>query len=442
MQSGFRHPKSLQAESLENRLMLSTVPPTVTGINVSSSQWDSAFIAHLENSNLGTAGYSIPVGSSQQLESLPWTTLNEVRITFSEDVNIKRQDLSITGVSAGSYETSDFFYDPATMTAVWTLTSDLAVGDRVHLDLDGSSSTAVQDLDGNILDGEWTDEVSTYASGDGTAGGDFEFSFNVLKGDTLANELVDYYDYYYTRYAEGYEIGDAAYNIRYDIDGDGTIEQADWEEVLDNLWATLPSGTPPGAVNDAPTTTGFDLLPVTDRQNDQTINLHQIFDDAETPDNSLTYTIVSQSDASHFDSVSINPSTGVLSINATDNQSISGRSEIVVQATDAAGLSVQATLTVDLDYTNQAPVISNYHAVHYGFGTWTVTGQVTDADDDVVGMIVELSGVVDGRAVVQEDGYFYFTFILQSNDWGYEYAEVTDPHGATSNTVGTFVGLT
>lgn len=442
MHNASRHLRNLRGESLESRLMLSTVPPTVTDVNVSSSQWDSAFVAHLETSNLGTAGYSIPVGSSQQLESLPWTTLDEVHITFSEDVNIKRQDLSITGVAAGPYTTSDFFYDPATKTAVWTLTSSLAAGDRVHLDLDGSSSTAVQDLDGNVLDGEWTDEVSTYSSGNGSAGGDFEFSFNVLQGDAIASALVDYYDYYYTRYAEGYGIGDSGYDLRYDIDGNGFIEQADWEEVLDNLWATLPSGTPPGAVNDAPTTSGFDLLAITDRQNDHTIDLNQIFDDAETPDTSLTYTIVSQSNASHFDSVSINSSTGALSLNATDNQSLSGRSEIVIQATDAAGLSVQSTLTVDLDYTNQAPIISNYHAVNNGFGVWTVSGQVTDSDDDVVGMIVELYGLVDGRAVVQEDGYFYLTFFLQSNEWGYESAEVTDPHGATSNTAATFVGLT
>ena len=438
----YKRSRNLCAEFLEQRLMLSTVPPKVVDVNVSSSQWHSAFVGHLESSNLGTSGYSIPVGSSQQLESLPWTTIDEVRITFSEDVNLKRQDLSITGASAGVYETNTFFYDPATKTAVWTLSDSLAAGDRVHLDLDGSSSTAVQDLDGNVLDGEWTDGVSTYDSGNGTAGGDFEFSFNVLKGDAIASDLVDYYDYYYTRYAEGYGIGDSGYDLRYDIDGDGFIEQADWEEVLDNLWATLPSGTPPGAINDAPTTSGFDLLTITDRQSDHTIDLNAIFDDAETPDASLTYTIVSQSNASHFDSVNINPSTGVLSINATDNQSLSGRSEIVVQATDAAGLSVEATLTVDLDYANQAPVISNYHAVQDAFGSWTVSGHVTDSDDDVVGMIVTLYGVVDGRAVVQEDGYFYFTFVLQSNEWGYEYAQVSDPQGATSNIVSTFVGLT
>ncbi len=431
---------SLCLEPLENRLMLSTVPPTVSDVNVSGSQWTGPFIDYLETSGLGNDGYSIPVGSSAQLTSLPWTNLDRISITFSEDVNVDFNDLSISGVTNTTYDVDHFFYDPQTRVATWTLDTPIAAGERIHLDLDGDGVDPVEDLDGNTLDGEWTDEVSTYTSGNGTAGGDFEFSFNVLEGDAVASNLVDYFDYIYTRLAEGLGTEDPGYSHFYDIDGSGAIEQADWQEVLNHLWATLPTGTPPGAINDAPTTIGFDLVAITDRVADTTVSLHDAFDDAEDPDSALTYSIRSQTNANLFDNVSINPANGVLTLNAAATGS--GRSRIVIVATDTSGLSVQSTVTADVDYVNQPPVISNYLGVDLGSGVWQITGVVSDPDNDVEGWIVELGGVFETRVVVQADGTFSYTTILDPNDWGTEYATTSDPYDAPSNIVGVFIGLT
>ena len=443
-------------EPLESRLLLSIVPPTVTDVTVSSTQWSESFLDYLETSSLGSGGYSIPVGSSAQSNTLPWIDLDQVRITFSEDVNVQANDLSITGVVNTTYAVSHFFYDPQTKVATWTLETPITAGERLHLDLDGDGVDPVQDLDGNILDGEWVDQVSTYQSGDGTAGGDFEFRFNVLEGDAIASNLVDYFDYIYTRLAEGYEVGDAGYNPFYDVDGNGAIETADWQEVLAHLWSTLPSGTPPGVVDDAPTTIGFDLVQITDRDADVTISLYDVFDDLEDSDADLTYSISGNTNPELFDIVSIDSETGILKLNAAGSEASSfasgqfaamsslpsGRSIITITATDTNGLSVSTTLTADIDYQNQAPVISDYLGVSLGSNVWAISGTVTDADDDVEGLIVELSGVFDARVAVQSDGTFYFTVILSPAMYGWESAITVDQHGTISNSPDVYIGLT
>ena len=59
---------------------------------------------------------------------------------------------------------------------------------------------------GNALDGEWTDGVSTYPSGNGIAGGNFEFHFNVLGGDVNADDKVDNSDMIQVRIRRGRQL--------------------------------------------------------------------------------------------------------------------------------------------------------------------------------------------------------------------------------------------
>src|SRR5690242_11835130 len=106
-----RHPiVNRPFEVLEPRLALSA-SPTVVGVEVASTSWNSSFHDHLENQGLGQFGYAIPAGSSQQ-KSLPWTSLDQIYITFSEDINIDANDLALTGVNASQYGIADFMYDP------------------------------------------------------------------------------------------------------------------------------------------------------------------------------------------------------------------------------------------------------------------------------------------------------------------------------------------
>lgn len=430
---------NLRLESLEQRLLLSTVPPTVTGVEVSSSSWGQPFLDYLQTSGLGDHGYAIPVGSSSQSTNLPWSNLDQVSITFSEDVHVQASDLSLSGATNTDYQFSHFFYDPVEKVATWTLDAPLAAQERVLIDLDGDGSNPVEDLDGNILDGEWTDEVSNFESGNGTAGGDFEFRFNVLDADAYATGNVDYIDYIYIRYAVGQDTTDPGYNLRYDLDGSGTIKDSDWQHAITQLWTTLPAGAPSGVGNDAPTTNGFDLLKITDRNADTIISLDAVFDDYEDPDSALTYSISSQTNGGLFDSVSINPASGDLSLNAA--ASGSGRSTITIAATDSGGLTVESSLTVDVDRINQPPVISDYFVGPIGGFVWEFSGTVTDADDDVEGFVVELTGLFDQRVAVRDDGSFYFQRIILPGESDWEIVTTVDPHGEISNSPFAWAGI-
>jgi hypothetical protein len=91
----------------------------------------------------------------------------------------------------------------------------------------------VTDVEGNPLDGEWTNPVSLsttsalvseFPSGDGTAGGDFIFIATLLPGDANLDGVVNTADASIIYYHWGYQnalFSDADFN------GDGTVNGAD-----------------------------------------------------------------------------------------------------------------------------------------------------------------------------------------------------------------------
>ena len=424
-------------ESLESRLMLSGTPPTVVDVNVSSTSWSSAFVSYLESNSLGTNGYSIPVGSSAQLDPLPWNNIDLIRITFSEDVNVDAADLSISGIAPTAYTFEDFLYDPQTHVATWTLPTAFN-RNRILLDLDANGIDPIEDLDGNVLDGDWTNESSTYNSGDGTAGGDFEFLFNVLPGDVDGYGGVQLQDHTSVLNDVDNNTNSSNYDPKYDVDGDGNIEYQDADFVFGRIGDTQYSGDPAGLFNDAPTTSGLEHVDIDDDAVDVAISLFSVFDDAESSSNGLTYTVVNNSDSSLFDSVSIDQAEGELILNTAAGAS--GRAEITIRATDAGGLVVETTQWVDVDYVNQAPVIT-ISAEYVGGYSWVITGTVTDADDDVEGWLVEFTGIATARAYVDSDGNYKAAVILDPGQIGWLYCMTTDPHEEDSNNPGVYIGL-
>ncbi|MEX0641980.1 MAG: hypothetical protein WD468_04730 [Pirellulales bacterium] len=422
---------------LERRDLLSAAP-TVVAVEVASTSWSETFVDYLQTSGQGEEGYSIPKGSSAQSASLTWTNLDQIKIKFSKDVIIDSADLSLSGVNTTAYGFSNFHYDPQTRFATWTLSSPLDK-DRLRLDLDAGGADPVRDLDENTLDGEWTNNVST-VSGNGTAGGDFQFNFNVLPTDVNNSANITSYDYIYIRQLEGKSTTSPGYIAKRDIDGSGLIDSTDWQEAIDRYFETLPTGSPAGTSNDAPTTSGFELVQISDASVDVAISLSSNFGDAESGGSGLTYSILSNSNSSLFDTASVNQSSQELVLNAASG--VSGRATIIVRATDAGGLFVDTPITVDVDRENQAPVISNYFISYAGAGTWIVEGDVTDPDDDVSDFIVQFFNVFVTRSAVDENGHFEFAIILDENEWGFEYAVTFDPHGLQSNTDSCEVGLT
>ena len=104
------------------------------------------------------------------------------------------------------------------------------------------------------LDGEWvnpstaTPAGDTYPSGDGTAGGDFNFRINVLRGDTNGDQQVNALDVadvkkrLLRRPGDGVT-GSNAYSIFADLNTDGVINALDVASVkgrLNTRISTLP----------------------------------------------------------------------------------------------------------------------------------------------------------------------------------------------------------
>ncbi|HEY4312958.1 MAG TPA: Ig-like domain repeat protein [Pirellulales bacterium] len=179
-------------EALEPRYLFSaaSLVPEVTNVVVAGTSWSPAFVSSLAADGLGNGGYSIPVGSSAQLDSLPWQNLNQIKISFNENVLVQPSALTLISLQGGNVTFGPMLFDQSTSTVTWTLSSPLPAGSYL-LVLNGHSAQGVHDSSGNALAGAWSDGTSVYPSGNGIAGTDFSFRFNVLPGDVNQDGIVN-----------------------------------------------------------------------------------------------------------------------------------------------------------------------------------------------------------------------------------------------------------
>ncbi|GAG32088.1 unnamed protein product, partial [marine sediment metagenome] len=204
-------------------------PPQVADVRVAGTAWS-------------VPDYSIPVGSAAQLYPLGWSTIDQIEIFFDEDVIVNVNDLILSGTSL-TYAFSNFSYDPVAYKATWTLGQPLDV-DVLLIDL----QDAVHDYAGNALDGDWLDEVSTYPSGDGSAGTGFQFTFKVLPGNATNNNIVDGGDY--TNWADYYHTFQTLYHTG-EFNADGYVDGGDytiWADHYGETAGAMPAEDGPPAV--------------------------------------------------------------------------------------------------------------------------------------------------------------------------------------------------
>jgi hypothetical protein len=163
--------------------------PTV--INVTISGWNSTHAAY---------SFDGHDGSGDQLTTVPVGGADTISITFSEDVNVAVDNLRMIGLRTANVPTLvEFSYDIPSMTATWRY-DDLVANDHYVISL----SDAVTDIEGNRLDGEWVNPVSwtttnsavsEFPSGDGDAGGHFNFVVTLLEGDANFDLRVNSTDF-------------------------------------------------------------------------------------------------------------------------------------------------------------------------------------------------------------------------------------------------------
>jgi hypothetical protein len=428
--------RRLSVEVLERRELLSAVPPTVVDVEVASSQWSSAFVEFLQSQSLGQQGYSIPVGTPLQSCSLTWTGIDQIIIQFSEDVRVDAEDLSLSGINTTAYEFSDFRYDfdydLDIYVATWTLTAPVFI-DRLQIDLNGDGLDPVRNLANVALDGTWVNGSSQYQSGGTTAGVDFQFTFNVLPADIDNSGSVGHFDYRFIYQSRGSDTEDSRYVVFRDIDGDGYIDSVDWQVPVSLSGQTLPSGLPAGVSNDAPTTKGLNAAEIPVGAQDVALSLLYGFDDAEDGAGGLEYSIVDFENEALLGGSYIDTNSNELVLNAAAG--INGRTSLTIRATDSGGLFVDTVIMIDVGLQNAVPAIQAYAGLLAGFD-WYIVGQLVDFDDAAENFIMELTGAVTQRFLVQEDGQFECVITVPSTTTDYTvYLTTWDPQGAQSNTV-------
>ena len=219
----------------------STTAPRVMNVTIGGS-----------NSVHDPYSFASHVGSGEQLQTIPVGGADTVSITFDEAVNIEASYLQLVGLfSANLPALAEFYYDAATFTATWRF-ENWTPNDMYAISL----SDSVTDMEGYRLDGEWTNPqsrtttnalVSEFPSGDGQAGGNFNFVVTLLAGDANLNSQVTFDDFQilYTHYntTTGMTFADGDFN------GDGAVLFDDYQLLAVNLNWSLLSASLPGDID-------------------------------------------------------------------------------------------------------------------------------------------------------------------------------------------------
>jgi hypothetical protein len=224
------------------------VAPEVNAVYVSGTAWQQGFLNYLANNSLGDSqlGYRL-TGGPNQLNSLPWTSVDTVSIVFSRDVNIATANLALVGspdlAAAPALSTATFSYNSTTHVASWVYHSSLPLN-KYLLSIPAASVTSV--ASGQTLDGEFVNgSGALLPSGDAVAGGDFNFRFNVLPGDVDQNGAVNSLDGANVRLHLLQYPNMAGYNPLFDTLGKGAITGIDLMAVQNALFSALPNTEPP-----------------------------------------------------------------------------------------------------------------------------------------------------------------------------------------------------
>jgi hypothetical protein len=222
-------------------------PAEVSGLYVKGSTWSSAFDSYLASNTLGNTatpslGYALQTGTAQSA-TLPWTNVDTIEARFNQPVlGVGQNSLVLSGGTAGSTPLVTGFSSLGNNTYAWTLSGPLT-NNRYEISF---LSSGITDARGAALDGEWSSGTSTFSAGDGNglAGGNFNFLFNVTPGDADQTSLVNANDYNKVRAKLGDVTSSTAYTPFVDLDGNGLINANDYNSIRARLGATLPISAP------------------------------------------------------------------------------------------------------------------------------------------------------------------------------------------------------
>jgi len=239
-------------------------PVSVKGAYVKGSAWNASYLARSPFTTLdGSAiGWQLPDGANQLVNAsnVSWNNVDVVSVRFDQPIAQPAADaLQLVLGTAGGNQMIVPSVSPTLLAggtvAQWTLPAAIASGRYVI----SIASAGITNAAGTaVLDGEWTSSTSTFAegSGDGTAGGIFNFFFNALVGDVNGNGSMNPTDISTIRssltsaFTTSLKLDDSDYRL--DINGSNGLNSADLSQTRAQLisafgtsLASLPSVTAP-----------------------------------------------------------------------------------------------------------------------------------------------------------------------------------------------------
>ena len=200
--------------------------PIITGIKVGSPSWHPNFVSAID---ADSEGFPLVLGSNQ-LDDIPFTNATQLLVTFDQPVTgsggapLAPADFSLIGSSTlnNSYNILSVQFLTNTNTAVLTLDAPLTK-DKLLLSIEAGNIVGSS----GILDGEFETNVSL-KSGDGEAGGDFNFRFEVLPGNVNNDFLTSTTDISLVRGLGTQIVGvTPGFNARANVNGDVLVNSTD-----------------------------------------------------------------------------------------------------------------------------------------------------------------------------------------------------------------------
>ncbi len=218
--------------------VVDTTPPRVLDVQVASTRWQTPFIDAVDGGGVaGGNGRGLSLAGPDQLRNLPWINLDRMYIQFSEDVaaSLSPAKIALVGMNLSNYMPGVTLVYGEDGPNVATLRFDSPIAnDSLVLSL----LDTITDAAGNLLDGEWSNGSST-TSGNGTAGGRFDFRLDVLPGDINNNGGVNTADLF-----DGYDmVGTVVGNVSqayFDVNGNGGVNTGDLFDAYDWIGRILP----------------------------------------------------------------------------------------------------------------------------------------------------------------------------------------------------------
>jgi len=332
-----------------------------------------------------TGPYDIPTGATQ-LDTIPFANINQVIIVFTSDVIVKRGDLTLNGVSVPTYDSSSLNYDQTNFTATWDLASPIDI-DKLTIIL----SDTVTSKSGVALDGEWTDSDSTFVSGDGAPGGDFNFRFNVLPGDANQDGTVNIVDLA----SAMKQVQEQLYDSMVDINRDGVLSATDAIFASASINKTLPSGVPTVTVKPSLLVSPTSITVPEEGSETFTVKLDR------SPGANVTVTVANAGGAQNDPDLQPDPQS--LTFTPTDAFWNTGKTVTVTAADDVDILNSSATIQVISDSVLKSPV--NVTATEEDDDKRSISGAVTEKEKPVnVKVGVLASSASTGSKEIVETG--------------------------------------